>query len=400
MDATPNYLLIVTGSVTIAITGMAIALYIAYSSKRERAIRNEAEKTLKESENQFRAISDSALDAVILMDSTGKICYWNKAAERIFGYSTKEALGCEMHALIMPQHLRNSYLTRFEQHEQASKGSLGGKTLEKTAVRKGGTKFPVELSIAPILLRGSWHTVGTIRDITQRKQALNDLKESHDRLRSLAARIEELREAERLRIARDIHDDLGQALLTLNADISWVKTKMPANQVELLEKVDAILASIKAMVESIRRISRDLRPSMLGRLGLSASIEWFMKDLQSRTGLDCTLSLPPDTLELDEKLAIALFRVIQETLANVVRHADATWAEVKLEEKGGQIMLVIRDNGKGITKAQIEASDSFGLIGMRERVFPWGGELHIEGHRGIGTTMTVIIPDMGKRGAA
>ena len=186
----------------------------------------------------------------------------------------------------------------------------------------------------------------------------------------------------------------------MNADISWVKKKLPADQVVLQEKVDAILSSIGSAVASVRRISRNLRPPMLESLGLVASIEWFVKDLESHTGIGFTLSVPPDTLRLDEKLAITLFRIIQEALANVVRHAGATWAEVKLEEKGGQIRLVIQDNGKGITKAQIEAPDSLGLMGMRERVYSWGGEVHVKGQLGKGTTVSVIIPDIEFKGAA
>ncbi len=237
-------------------------------------------------------------------------------------------------------------------------------------------------------------------DITERRKAEEDLKRSHDQLRGLAVHVEDLREAERVRIAREIHDDLGQALLALNTDISWVKKKLPADQVVLLEKMKAILASINDTIQSVRRISRDLRPAMLESLGLLSSIEWYVNDLKKRTGLTCKLAFRPETLELDEKLSVTLFRIVQEALTNVVRHANTTQADVKLEEMAGQITLVIQDNGKGITNTQIKAPGSLGLIGMRERVYPWGGEVHIEGHRGKGTTITVFIPGADKGGMA
>jgi len=226
------------------------------------------------------------------------------------------------------------------------------------------------------------------------------LRSSREQLRALAAYLQSARESERSVIAREIHDELGSMLTGLKIDLSWLTSRLPADQMPLLEKSRAMSKLVSNIIQSVRRISTDLRPGMLDDLGLVAAIEWQTQEFQARTGICSRFTSTLGNGKLDRELDTAVFRILQETLTNVARHANATRVDITLKEKAGGIILTVRDNGKGITQRQIFHRKSLGILGMRERALLLGGEIIIVGLPGKGTTVTVDIPIKRPSGAA
>lgn len=230
------------------------------------------------------------------------------------------------------------------------------------------------------------------REIAEHKRSEEELKQSRERLRDLASHLQTIREKEGSRIAREIHDELGQALTALKMDIHWVGQRLSKDQQLLLEKAKSMSKLIDTTIHSVQRISSELRPGLLDDLGLSAAIEWQAKEFQNRTNIQCKIISIPEEIILDRATSTAIFRIFQETLTNIARHANATIVEVMLKQKSGTIELAVHDNGKGITEKEISDSRSFGLIGMQERAHSLGGYLTIRGARNKGTNVEVFIP--------
>jgi len=241
----------------------------------------------------------------------------------------------------------------------------------------------------------------TSEDITERKKSEKELKRSREELRNLAAYLQSAREQERTNMAREIHDELAQALTALKMDISWLGKKLPEDQKTLLDKTKAMTKLTDMTIKMVKRISTELRPGLLDDLGLVAAIEWQAGEFQDRTGITCEIAIDPENIILDRDRSTILFRIFQETLTNIARHAHATAVTVSLKEKDSSLELRVRDNGRGITKEQISDPKSFGLMGIRERVHPWKGEVKISGRSGKGTTAVVRIPveEISRKGA-
>jgi signal transduction histidine kinase len=204
--------------------------------------------------------------------------------------------------------------------------------------------------------------------------------------------LQTVREEERGRIAREIHDELGQVLTGLKMDLSWLASRLLKNQKPLLKKTKSMSELVDATIQTVRKISSELRPGIPDDLGLSAAIEWQTQEFENRTGIKCRFISSREDFGLDKERSTAVFRLFQETLTNVARHAEATRVDIELEERAGHLILKVHDNGKGITRRQISHSKSLGLLGMRERALLFEGEVEIKGIRGKGTTVTVQIP--------
>jgi signal transduction histidine kinase len=229
-------------------------------------------------------------------------------------------------------------------------------------------------------------------EVIERKRAEEELKQSHERLRNLSAHIESMREAERTSIAREVHDELGQALTALKMDLSWLSKKLPEEQEAAIKKIREMSRIIDTVIQTVKRISTDLRPGILDDLGLVAAMEWQVQEFQERTRINCELTAEGEDINLDRDLTTAVFRILQEALTNVARHANATRVAVSLKKRDGRLVLQVGDNGKGITEKQVAHPRSFGLIGMRERARSWNGSVEIDGIAGKGTRVTVSIP--------
>ena len=235
--------------------------------------------------------------------------------------------------------------------------------------------------------------LGIQRDITERHRSAMEIAGSRAELRALAARLESVREEERTRIARELHDELGQALTGLKLDLAWMERRLNRHSpADLGERCGSLLVRLDEVMVQVRRIVTELRPSVLDQLGLADAIEWQAHDFAGRTGLeldltlDCACELPPHAM------ASAVFRTLQETLNNVAKHARATRVRVALRADASWLSLEVSDNGRGITREEQRGSRSLGLLGLRERAIAWGGTVAIDGSPRTGTTVALRLP--------
>jgi signal transduction histidine kinase len=193
-------------------------------------------------------------------------------------------------------------------------------------------------------------------------------------------------------MAREIHDELGQALTGLKMDLAWLQKHTRPKQKDLLEKFGDMSDLVDTTIQDVRRIATELRPGMLDDLGLVPAMEWQLQEFQKRSGIRCRFTSDLEEVALDAEETTVLFRILQETLTNVARHASATRVEVSLDEEQGYVRLRVRDDGRGITAGEVEGSRSFGLLGMRERVLLRSGDFSIHGTPDQGTTVVIKLP--------
>ena len=226
----------------------------------------------------------------------------------------------------------------------------------------------------------------------ERDRAEREIRNSREELRNLSAHLQSVREEERTRMAREIHDELGQALTALKMDLSWLNRRHLEKDAAIKNKLASMEELIDRTIETVQKLSGELRPGILDDLGLAAAIEWQAEEFQKRTAIECQVALGPEAITLNREQATTMFRIFQETLTNVIRHARASKVEVRLEEENGNIVLEVTDNGRGITQGEIGDPKSFGLMGMRERVKYIHGEVTIAGSPGKGTRIRVTLP--------
>jgi len=231
-----------------------------------------------------------------------------------------------------------------------------------------------------------------VQEIKERAAAEKHLRSSEESLRALAAHLHSVREEEWTRIARDFHDHLAQALTGLKMDLSWIVSRLPNESQALRERAQSMSDLIDATMQSVQQTVSRLRLDILDELGLTAAIEWQAEEFQRRSGLRCHVSLPVETLQLDQERSTALFRIFQELLTNVARHARATRVAVALRNESGRVVLSVEDNGRGIEAEVARSPKSLGLVGVRERVLPYDGRVEVQGVRGKGTVVRVSVP--------
>ena len=235
--------------------------------------------------------------------------------------------------------------------------------------------------------------LGIQRDITDRHLAAEEIAQSREELRALAARLESVREEERTRIARELHDELGQALTGLKLDLAWMERRLNRHsQSELVDRCASVLGRMDDVMIAVRRIVTELRPSVLDQLGLADAIEWQAQDFARRTGLTLDLDIQCEVPQPQGAVASAVFRMLQEALTNVAKHASATNVQVALHIDENSLALDVSDNGRGITRNEMRGSHSLGLLGLRERAIAWGGSVTISGDRKSGTTVALLLP--------
>lgn len=249
-----------------------------------------------------------------------------------------------------------------------------------------------DLHVTATLLPGTRKSLISLLDITETKKASEELKISQEQLRNLHKHSQDVRERERTRIAREIHDELGQVLTALKMDLSYLAKKLPPEPSSLRTKVDHMLTFVDKTIQSVKRITMDLRPGLLDHLGLVAAMEWQADEFQGRTGIRCSLMVEPDDIILRPDQATSVFRIFQEALTNVARHSQATEVRTSLIAKEGILEMTVRDNGIGITEEQIQSAKSYGLMGIKERAYFCGGRADISGKKGEGTTVVISIP--------
>ena len=270
-------------------------------------------------------------------------------------------------------------------------GTMGEEVAIET-LKSGATDYVLKTRLSRLIPAVN-RALREAQERAQHRRAEEQLRESHEQLRALSVYLQTVREEERTRIAREVHDELGQALTSCKLDLSWIAGKLPRDLKALLAKTKALSAHIDSTIQMVRRISTELRPGVLDHLGLAAALEWQGNEFQTRTGIRCQVQADVHEPVLSQELNTTLFRIFQETLTNIIRHAGATQVSVNLKETDGQITLEVRDNGRGISKSEISNTDSMGLLGMRERAALSGGDFKINRlPHGKGTKVTVAIP--------
>jgi len=262
-----------------------------------------------------------------------------------------------------------------------------------TGLRRNGEEFPIDASISHTAeASGAKFYTVILRDVTERVRGEQALRQSKEELRELATLSQSLREREKSQVARELHDELAQALTALKMDVNWIAERLPPGNKPVSAKVSAVLAMLDATVAATRRIAADLRPLLLDDLGLAAAVEWLVQNFTERTGVACELAMGSGDFDLEEPYASAVFRIVQESLTNVARHARATQVEVTFERNELDIGIRVRDNGRGFSASDPRKPKTFGLMGLRERAGLLGGETRIESGPGRGTTIEVTIP--------
>jgi signal transduction histidine kinase len=270
-------------------------------------------------------------------------------------------------------------------------GTMGEEVAIET-LKRGATDYVLKTRLSR-LVPAVHRALREAQERTQRRRAEEQLRHSHEQLRALSVYLQSVREEERTRIAREVHDELGQALTSCKLDLSWIASRLPRELKPLLEKTRSLTEHIDSTIQMVRRISSELRPGVLDYLGLGAAVEWQANEFQNRTGIKCDVRAHLGDPVLASELNTAFFRIFQETLTNIIRHAGATHVRVDLKEADGQIILQVKDNGRGISDAETLNPHSMGLLGMRERAALLGGEFTISRlRRGRGTEVRVSIP--------
>ncbi len=333
--------------------------------------------------------------SVIAVDFNGSITFFNKESENLFGWTEEEANGNNIFDLIIPRN-KNTELKKILK-EVNNKQFWDGEILAK---RKDSVRFHAHFRISILRnhLNDSSGYIFLLNDITERKKAEDELKESQKQLRDLAARLDFVREEERKYIAREIHDELGQLLTALKMDVSLLTKKIlkylgKTAQIQVRSEIRSITELIDISVSSVRRLASELRSDLLFDLGLKEALEWYLEDFEKRTGIICTFSAKLDTKnKINSSVSLALFRICQEALTNILRHSGAAEVNVTLESADGKTILSVFDNGNGFSKLKLKNKKTLGIIGMRERALSLGGSVNIKSSIGKGTTVTACIP--------
>lgn len=346
-----------------------------------------------EQEVRFQAhLLQAVGQAVLATDAAGRISYWNRAAEQLYGWPAGEAQGRELEALVPAQEA--SAQSAAAADPEGRRNWSGERVLR----RRDGSLLTALVTNAPVVgTKGE--ITGMIQvstDVTERKLAELQLQDSREQLRALAARLQSVREEERKGLSRDIHDELGQVLTGLKMELAWMRARLsgsePVPREALLEKIALLGSLIDTSAGSIRRLCAELRPGILDDLGLAAAIEWQAHEFSRRTGIKCRVSSQPKDLCLDPEASTAVFRIFQEILTNVARHARASRVTAHLTQDESAFALEAKDDGCGIPPERLSGVNSLGLLGMRERAAALGGRIEFRGRKGGGTTVTLSVP--------
>jgi PAS domain S-box-containing protein len=343
------------------------------------------ERRLSASLDRWLTVVKSAPDVMVTVDSKGNILFANRS---LWGHSPESLV----HSQIL------DYIPEPERpglSECLNEVFASGKPRACEIPGAGGLanswhEFTFGSVEQPDLTDGQTTTI-LIRDISEEKNAQEKLRMSGEQLREFAAKIETIREEERRRVAREIHDQLGQALTVTKLDLSWLQSKPPRNQREFRKRVKSMMAHVDDTIDRMRKIVSDLRPSVLDDLGLVPAIEWETKEFQKRTGIPTRLRSNVEDARISQERSAEVFRAVQEALTNVTRHARAKSVEVVLKAEKGLIKISVSDDGQGMKDDVIKNFKSLGITGMRERISRIGGDFNIHSIPGSGTRVEIVL---------
>lgn len=358
--------------------------------------RKRTEDALRQSEERYRRIFENAAEGIFQTTLDGKYVAVNQALARMYGYDSPDDMIATITNIASQLYVDPGRRDEFIRLMQAQEEVTG---FEALVYRKDGSFIWIAENVQA--LRDQAGVLvgyeGTVENITERKLAERRLLDTLDQVRTLSGRLATVQEEERTRIARELHDELGVGLTCLKIDLSRLHSMMSegagaGTRKKAGDKIKAMVEQIDTTIASVQRLVTELRPAVLDDLGLVAAIEWQCQDFQKRTGIPCTCVTSADDIAMEPDRATALFRICQEALTNTARHAQATAVTIKLESRSDFLQLVVADNGVGIPDTKVSNRRSLGLLGMKERVALFGGEITIQSNPGKGTTITACLP--------
>jgi PAS domain S-box-containing protein len=358
------------------------------SIARDVTAERRARQALADEERRHRLLLDTLQEGILAFDAGGAVTYANASAARILGYDRDALRGKPLTALAVPDAGETStgMLSRWFTAPAGRR--------ECTLVRADGSRLDAEIGMGRLVGTpgNPSEIILSVLDITDRRRAVKELHESQGKLRSLARHLLSAREEERRKVAQEIHDELGQTLTGLSMDLRWLARRLGQSPSPVQEKLRAVIDLSDQTIRMVQRISSSLRPRMLDDLGLGPALEWLTGGFSRRLGIPCSVAVNAGGSRIGGNAATTLFRIVQEALTNVARHARASRVSIDLREVGDSLALQIHDDGIGISEADAASPRSFGLIGLRERVQELDGDIAIHGEPGAGTTISISIP--------
>ena len=350
---------------------------------------------LNESEARFRAIAANlpgvVFQALLYDDGTADLAYVSEGSHLVLGVTSDVLMSHPELILdmILPEDRSSFVATRIQAATQLAPRNWEGRI--RIGVNGQEIKWVNLRASVRRLSSGVVISDGIISNITESKLAQHAIEGQQQQLRQLASHIERVKEEERGHVAREIHDDLGGTLTAAKIDLAWIRNRLGPEQTALAEKADAMEALLDSAIEATGRISRSLRPPVLD-YGVTAAIEWQVREFRKRMGVTCDFVCSTEDIVLDREFSTALFRIFQETLTNIAKHAGASHVDISLQDDGNEVLLTVTDDGRGIDPTDMHKSGSYGIRGMRERASFLGGTMDISGASGAGTQVRVCLP--------
>lgn len=338
-------------------------------------------EALRRSEERFRLLADNSFDLIGLFDTKGKVLYASPSHFKVLGWEPEDLLHASLFEILHPDDANRALGA-----VQAVLESGGSEKVEIRLRRKTGAYLDVEAILSPAFADGEPCILFAARDMTERMEMENRLRTSHEQLRRLSSRLTTAREEERTRIAREIHDELGQRVTVLKMAVARLRRPLPREP-----EVQEILKSIDELLQKVRDLSTELRPAVLDHLELVEALEWQARDFESRTGIPCRLVSRVDRVTVEPGTKTDLYRVTQEALTNVARHAGASRVQIQVSHEAGDLLLEIADNGQGIKEEDLNRN-SLGLLGIRERIQGLGGTVRLTNAPQGGMRLRIRIP--------